>query len=275
MKFSVKRAVLLAFCISQISKVPAQKLTDTLFNNVIPVTKKDIISNQKDILITVPVHDSVKCPILYITDPVVSPEIFASAFPNKKEFIIMTPNFAYLSKVQNARQGEDAHPPKPQPDLIIFKFERMIYGYYNLNFNVASKDSIVLFGKLPVLNFAKTDTLKNNETDIYFIENYGSSCCPRDYIWDNKPSMSEFIRSFENNRYAEKVSIGDIYTRYYGLEGEHTVFYTLNKLADINKLDFIKDREFFLIPNRENKDMVIPSKIYIPVRMDKTKFIKL
>lgn len=95
---------------------------------------------------------------------------------------------------------------------------------------------------------------------IYYTEATGSVCCPRDPKYDMQ-SLSAFIRQFEN---ANKVKINVLYTENVGKEGEHIEYLTLEGLTALQKIKFIDERVWNLIPNKELKDFGKVYTIYFP-----------
>ncbi len=65
------------------------------------------------------------------------------------------------------------------------------------------------------------------------------------------------------------MKIGKTYSIHKGKEGEHIVFFTLDELSPIQKIEFITQRLYDLIPNKENKDMIPASNIYMPFLVSK------
>ena len=139
---------------------------------------------------------------------------------------------------------------------IIYEFKRNEYGK-------TSKDSIVIMGGkgFPNMDFYKNSLNSNEYEKIYYKENYGSICCPRDYQLDNKPTRAEFIAEFEQQN---NLKIIDTYTESIGEEGEINYYYTLNNISNNFKLLFILKRKYARILNRKSKKIGHFPQIYTP-----------
>jgi len=96
---------------------------------------------------------------------------------------------------------------------------------------------------------------------IYYSEEHGSKCCPRDPIYAIKPTMDEYITQFE---ITYKVKVGKKYVEHIGEEGENIIYFTLDGLTPEQKLNFIHTRSEQLIPNKEDKKIMAPPLIYMP-----------
>lgn len=103
--------------------------------------------------------------------------------------------------------------------------------------------------------------LNDDSLLIYYTEGMGSSCCPRDPNYDMQP-LDGFIEQFENTY---KIKIGMRYDRSEGKEGEHTDYLTLEGLTPLQKIKFIDERRWSLIPNKQLKSFGIAYTIYMPV----------
>jgi len=102
---------------------------------------------------------------------------------------------------------------------------------------------------------------------IYFVEKYGAS--PRDTRYDNKISLTDFITAFEKKHH---VKVGEVISTSLGHEGDIEIYSTLSGLNSKLKLQFIRERELSLSPNKSKKDNDYPLRIYTPYLMDVSGF---
>lgn len=100
---------------------------------------------------------------------------------------------------------------------------------------------------------------------VYYTEYTGSVCCPRDAKYDRE-SLRDFIKRYERDN---NIKIRDAYTRSIGKEGESVSYLTLEGLPPQEKIKFMKERWWSLVPNKHWKDFVEMSFIYIPIVVGK------
>lgn len=99
----------------------------------------------------------------------------------------------------------------------------------------------------PGFDFVKPVSLKNMLT-VYRKESYGSVCCPRDPKWDLADEDESFLYDFEQHNHL-KVTKGR-YVQMEGKEGEKSIYYTLPRLASIQRLEFLTAKYARWIANR-------------------------
>jgi hypothetical protein len=116
----------------------------------------------------------------------------------------------------------------------------------------------------------KPFSLSEDSILVYYVEEYGSVCCPEDPIWKIRPTLGEFIKQFEDTN---KVRVGQTYYITTGKEREQIVYFTLDGLTPVQKIYFLTKRYYDLIPNKETKKIVLLPEIYMPVLVSK-KYLK-
>lgn len=215
----------------------SQNIKDGTFKNVIKITDSDITTNGKDYLFHISIHDTVKTPAIFVQAKVPI-KLLRDIYPTFSKIIVIVPNWTYYAEV--SKQDKNIKCAEPITSSIIFEFKR--------ENGKITEDSLVLNGKFPKMEFAFKDKLENNQIEIFFEEEFGYVCCPRDQQLDNKPTREEFISKFESNN---KVKLIDTYSESYGEEGEVKYLYTLNGIPNNLKLSFILGREYSLILNRK------------------------
>lgn len=228
----------------------SQNIKDGSFKNVIKITDSDLTTNGKDYLFDVSINDTVKTPVLFVQKKVPL-KLLQDIYPTFSKIIVIVPNWTYYAEV--SKQDKNIKCAEPITSSIIYEFKR--------EDGKSIKDSLVLNGKFPKMEFAINNKLESNQIEIFFEEQFGSVCCPRDQQLDNKPTREEFISKFESNN---KVKLIDTYSESYGEEGEVKYLYTLNGIPNNLKLSFILGREYSLILNRKTKKITHFPKIYTP-----------
>jgi len=227
-------------------------IKDSIFENVIKITDNNIVSNGTDFLFDVSISKTVELPIIYVQSEVPL-NLLSTIYPDFTKLIVITPNWTYYKGISNQKLPEGISCAEPMASSIIYEFNRE-------NGRIL-KDSLIIMGGFPKMKFSENRTLKNNEKEFYYTESYGSTCCPKDLQWDNKPTREEFISNFQ---YENNSKIVDTYKKITGKDGEVTFFYTLKGLPNLMKLKFILERDFYRIINRQNKDIVKTPRIYTP-----------
>ncbi|MFB9077964.1 hypothetical protein ACFFWB_11215 [Flavobacterium procerum] len=232
----------------------SEKIKDSIFENVIEITGRNIESNGIDYLFNVSISKNIKTPILFISERVPL-KLLPTIYPEFSKLIVVVPNWTYYDEVsQNQPKGGCA---EPMASSIIYEF--------NSENGKLQKDSLVIMGGFPEMKMAKRTTLSNTEIEIFYTESYGSSCCPKDLQWDNKPTREEFIDYFEKEN---NVKIKNTYYESRGKEGEAIFYYPLKELPNNLILKFILERDFYRIINRHTKDIIKIPKIYTPSVID-------
>jgi hypothetical protein len=230
-------------------------INDTVFKNVIGITDSNVATNGKDYLFDISISKTIKVPVIYV-EAEVPLNLLPHIYPEFSRIIVISPNWKYYQELstQKLPKGMCA---EPMTSSIIYEFRR--------ENNIVKKDSLVLMGDFPKMEFENKSQPETNKIEVYFSESYDSACCPRDQQWDNKPSRNEFIAHFEK---INKIKITDTYREPHGKEGEAFYYYSLKGLSNKLKLNFILERTFSRIINRHLKDLMIKPKIYTPTILE-------
>ena len=130
----------------------------------------------------------------------------------------------------------------------------VIYLQGRYNFSTESDDTLKdfdeRFAQYKKINQA-TLLVKKDSVLIYYEEDYGSSCCPRDPKYD-RISINDFINEFEKRNHV-KIGKAFIATRG-GDEGEHSLYFTLSGLTAVQKLNFIEQRRISLLSDSDAQE---------------------
>jgi len=219
----------------------------TTFDNVYIIKESNIVSDGKNYLFDVNIPKTTKTPIIFVQGKIPL-SLLSSIYPEFLKIIVIVPNWTYYNRTSNQElRGE------PVASSIVYEFNRTN--------GTLLKDSIIINGGFPKMKYVKHKELNSKEKAVYYTESYGSSCCPRDPQWDNKPTSKEFITLFERKK---NVKIKKTYSRIEGKEGECTLFYCLKGLSNLEKLEFILERNYGHFINRHLKDIVLSPIIVTP-----------
>jgi len=227
-------------------------IPDTTYKNVVEIQDRNVVSDGINFLFDYPIPAKSTHPVLFISSKIPS-DLLDGLYPEFQRLTIITPNWKFYAEHKGSRTGE------PIASSVI----------YNLNRENEKlvKDSLVIMGGFPKMNIIaageEATTLK-----VYFTEQYGSICCPRDAKWDLKPSLKEFVADFELKN---KVKIKDSYLENAGEEGEVNYYYTLNGLSDKLRLQFIVERT---VQTRNMKAADFKAKIYTPTEVNLSNRLK-
>lgn len=82
---------------------------------------------------------------------------------------------------------------------------------------------------------------------IYYMESYGSVCCPKDPKWDKEP-FKEYVARFNKEH---NVHIEEIYSQPRGREGEYIVILPLDELSPALKKKFVEERIVIETPEQQ------------------------
>ncbi|WP_454060282.1 hypothetical protein [Elizabethkingia ursingii] len=188
-----------------------------------------------------------------------------SFYPFINEFILIVPDRKYYKIIaeEASKQG-----------IIIEPLVTNNYYHITRNGGEVKTDSIHISGnRHPQTIYAEPEVLKDM-LQVYYTDSYGSVCCPRDPKWDSKQDDASFIKEYEQNK---KVKIKDTYSQNNGKEGEHATYYTLSGLTSLQRLNFILEKDYQRIVNKETKDIQFSARIFTPhfVKIEKDGFRKM
>ncbi len=243
----------------------AQNIIDAIFENVIEIRDNNVITNGIDYLFTLSIPKTNTTPVIFISKEIPS-YLLSDIYPEFSKIIVVTPNWKYYRESSGRRLSKGVLSVEFEPiaSSVIYEFQRKN--------GISKKDSLVLMGYFPEMKFTEADKLNKDEMEVYYKEDYGSTCCPRDPQWDNDTSREEFITYFEK---FNNVKITDTYVKSGGKEGEASYYYTLNGLSDELKLSFILERNYYRIINRAARKIRKIPKIYTPTIIDNSKMKKV
>lgn len=242
------------------SHTPRVKI-DSVFTDVIEITDRNIETNGTDYLFTIPISKKIEKPVVFISDKV-PVHLLPSIYPEFKKLTVIVPNWVFYDQASD-NSAEGGYCAEPIASSIIYEFDRTS--------GKLQKDSLVMMGGFPEMEFGKPYQLKNKELAIYYQEYFGSVCCPRDPQMDNTPTREAFISMFEKQHHTK---ITNTYSQLRGREGEVSFYYTLEGLSNQLKLRFIVDRNFYRIVNRHSKEISKQPTIYTPTVLEVNERIK-
>ena len=230
----------------------AQSINDSIFNNVIEITDNNTGNNGTDYLFNISIPKSIEIPIIFVQKEV-PPSILPIIYPEFSKLIVITPNWTYYAKNSNQVLPEGVICAEPMASSIVYEFNRE-------NGKVL-KDSLVIMGDFPNMKFKEPKKQKDNEIEVFYEENFGSACCPKDPKWKIKDKLGDFITAFEKSN---KVKIGDVYKKMIGEEGEHNLYFTLSNLNSKQKLEFLQEVRYWIYIDRHLEDIRFKSQIFTP-----------
>ena len=76
----------------------SEKIKDSIFENVIEITDRNIESNGIDYLFTIPISQDVETPILFISEKVPL-KLLPTIYPEFSKLIVIVPNWTYYEEV--------------------------------------------------------------------------------------------------------------------------------------------------------------------------------
>lgn len=233
----------------------AQKNSTNEFKNVIEIecskhlgveknyTCRDFYSYRKpiykgNILLDLPLFLSEEKAVFSVL-PELEIEKLKNIFPQIKNKIIITPNHALYRK----KEGQKGEPPV---SFMIYEIEE---GKI-LKTRVLDNIQPDLFYQ----EMAENEEKNNGKIKVYFQENYGSICCPKDEIWKKTRSVGESAKIFEK-KFGKKIHY---FEQRQGREGEKVVFFTLEGLSKNEKLEFILHRKSVISPEKKDAEIFTP-----------------
>lgn len=233
----------------------AQSIHDSIFNNVILIQSSDIATDGLDFLIDIPIKPQREPIIIFNSDGQIPAKLFfdrKSFLASQDEFILITPDWEYYKAVaQSAPPGGCAEPIRTNK---IYHIIRNLSDYKIDSLSINDSEKSI------TLNFQK-QKLEENDIKCYYIDCYGSSCCPRDRKWglsnNIRKKQDSLDAQFQGNIYK------GIYKKITGKEGEHCTYYTFPDLSKKQKLQAIKEMKRVIeeIMNRSKNNF---PKIYLP-----------
>lgn len=225
-------------------------ISDTTYKNVLEITDNDVVTDGKNFLFTRMISRKMDIPVVFVSARVPL-DLLTGIYPEFRRITVITPNWEYYDEV--ARDSPVGEPIASS----------VVYLFYRVNETVI-KDSLVIMGGFPKMEFAGNPVREKNLLKVYYREGYGSSCCPRNPGWDLKPGINEFTMDFQAKN---KIQIAGTYAACVGKEGEVNYYYEFKGLSDQLKLKFIVDRASLLSNGNRLKKTNLIRGIYTPVEV--------
>lgn len=214
----------------------AQPADNQSYENVYVIKDDQVTIIGDQYLLDLPVRKKEETVVLFNASEIPNELFWTSpyCYPNQKE-IILIDNVSFSGDVCGGDEEEE-----PVAEFDVFTIKRTN--------NKTTVDSVRIYN---VTITEKTpEPIAENEIKYFFSERYGSTCCPRDEKWDNVMRAETYLAQYEAKN---KHSAGSVWQRITGKEGEHAIFYTLDRLEGKQRLDFILGRQHTLIPNVQLK----------------------
>lgn len=149
----MKRVFVLVFALLTTIFCYSQDIRDELFKNVIRISDNDFKINGQDFSIDFSIPDTIKSPVIFIQSRVPL-NLLPKIYPEFSRIIIITPNWTYYDEISNQQLSEDIDCIEPMVSSIIYEIKRKN--------NKTEKDSIVLMGTFPQMEFVDKSQLKRN-----------------------------------------------------------------------------------------------------------------
>lgn len=236
--------ILLLFCLNNLF---GQTIRDSVFNNVIPIEKTDVTTNGTDFLIDIPIKPQKEPIVIFNNDKRIPTNLFfdrRTFLSEQKELFLITFDWEFEEEIRDREKREGIHIKAARHK--IYHIQRN-YDYYQVDSTTISLHS----RPIVKLNFVIPE-LEENEMKLYYVENYGSICCPKDERHFFSKVIEKDKKNFENKN-GVTISVNSIST---GKEGEKTNNYKLDNLTNEQKL------QFFQIFKKADK---VENKIYVPI----------
>jgi len=238
-------------CARQVeNQAVSTNIPDTTYKNVLEITDNDVVTDGKNFLFTRMISGKMDIPVVFVSTRVPL-DLLTGIYPEFRRLTVITPNWKYYDEV-----SRDSPVGEPIASSIVYQLNR--------ENEAVIKDSLVIMGGFPKMEFAGKPVREKKLMKVYYREGYGSSCCPRDPKWDLKPGIKEFTMDFQTKN---KVKITGTYSEFAGKEGEVNYYYKFKGLSDQLKLKFIVDRVSLLSNDNHLKKTDVIRSIYTPVEV--------
>lgn len=223
-------------------------IPDTTYKNVLEITDHDVVTDGKNFLFTRSISGKMDIPVVFVSARVPL-DLLSGIYPEFPRLTVIAPNWDYYDSHAQDRSGGE-----PIASSII----------YQLNRENETKDSLVIMGGFPKMEFTGKSVAERNTMKVYYSESYGSKCCPKDPKWGLKPSLKEFVADFqtENN-----VKIVGSYAVFAGKEGEVNYYYQFKGVPDLLKLKFMVARVSQISNDDHLKNVKLIRGIYTPAEV--------
>ena len=223
--------------------VNAQSIRDSVFNDVISINHTDVTTDGTFFLVNLPITSQKKPLIIYNYDERIPTRLFFNRntfLAQQDELILITTDWQYY---RNIKKNQEIRPGLKLDPVI----QNKIY-HIKRNGENSMVDSLTIIRDNPsrpvIINYKKPE-LEAQEEIVYYIDCYGSTCCPKSKSWDFYDKKNELFKNFNQEN---QVNIHhNSYKKINGKEGEHCMYYTLSDLSEQQRFNFIKQ---FIFSNK-------------------------
>ena len=150
----MNKVFILVFALMTTISCFSQDIRDELFKNVIQISDNDIKINGQDFFIDFSIPDTIKSPVIFIQTKVPL-NLLPKIYPEFSRIIIITPNWTYYDEISKQQLSEDFNCMEPMASSVIYELER--------ENDKTEKDSIIIMGKFPQMEFADKTKFKRNK----------------------------------------------------------------------------------------------------------------
>lgn len=214
----------------------AQSIRDSVFNNVIRINDTDVTSNSSTFLIDIPIKTQKEPIIIFKIERQIPTKLFFSRksfLPDQNEILLIEPDWEYYKSIRKSEDETGLH-LYPVVQNKFYHIQRNNTGFIVDSLTVRMDDS----SKPVALNFKKPE-LNEIESKFYYLNCYGSTCCPKDPRWEFYETFQNNIKIFEEKN--KVVITKEVYSKIYGKEGEHCLYYPLSDLTNEQKVAFLSE----------------------------------
>ena len=237
---------LFIYCITQ--TLFSQTALNTVFKDAVAIDNENVATNGFDYILNVVLEIPNQKELVIANNASMLPNkiLFHSSLVNRFNSVtVISPDWVYYKAVSSIK---DVNCAEPSPSFRVYK---IIKGPQN---KISIDSTITYRGTFPTIEYRKSKETAQDKLLIYYTENWGSICCPKDPKWDRIKEIEAFKKQFRN--YESKT-----YLKNRGKEGEHEYYYTLEKLELKDRLNFIlKSRSYDEKPNTKK----LSPELYFP-----------
>ena len=225
------------------------------YSSVVDIEDRYVSNSAQNFLIDIPLKEDADSSYVFFLNAHIPVDLLLQSktfYPGVKEFIMMVPDWEFYQKVAEEATA-NGMTIEPATTNIYYRVKRTEDG--------VNIDSIRISGNgHPQINFV-TPKIANDLLVVYREESYGSRCCPEDPMWAIAGMDIPFVKEFERSN---RLKVTGTYKQMNGKEGEHTVYYTLPKLASQQRLNFILAKRSQWVLGKQAKDVSHQGQIFTP-----------
>lgn len=218
----------------------------SVYYNAVMIEERHCSMLDDTYLIDLPIHFHPDSAVIFFVSAKLPIEFFRNInefYPELTTFTVVIPDHDFYDKI-----AKDAN----KQGLTLEPVTTNYYYHITRQEDKVIVDQYHLSGEQPKLNYVTPKISKNNLV-VYRTESYGSICCPKDGKRILEKDDENFVRNYEM---LHGVNIVGSYRQINGKEGEHSNYYTLQKLG-------ISERLAFLVA--KNKQWQYDGKTLIPL----------